>query len=101
MKDEERYEYMIYRADRDVVRVAPKRKKHDANMDTVRAVFPQDPSGDATHCPTLLKMPWGAGWANGIKQSRGLDQFRDRVLDKALDHLRKQMQDGKAAGLPP
>jgi carboxyl-terminal processing protease len=64
MKDEERYEYMVYRNDRDIVR-----KKA--------------PVGDANKKKEGTKKP-----------------FVDRVLDKALDHLRKTIdKEGAAAAL--
>ena len=61
MKEEERYEYMFYRSERDVV--------HDEDK-------PEKPGEEKK-------------------------KFKDRVLEKALEYLRKEIKEGKAAVAPP
>ena len=89
MKDEERYEYMLYRKERDVVRAKPRTKKAAAPT-AVTAIPPSNTSGDPADCPVLLKMPWGTSWANSVRQN-GSESFKDRVLQKALTYLRKEI----------
>jgi carboxyl-terminal processing protease len=85
MKDDERYEYMLYRSERDVVRTKPRPKKFADRRD----VLPLSPAGDPTSCPVLSKMPWGAVWTSA--RQRGPEEFKDRVLQKALEYVRKEM----------
>ncbi|HZY88062.1 MAG TPA: S41 family peptidase, partial [Gemmataceae bacterium] len=66
MKDEERLEYMLYRSDRDVVRLKP---KPEAKAPETKDAKPKKP-------------------------------FTDRVLEKAVEHLKKEIDKGAAAGLP-
>src|SRR5260370_23432844 len=89
MKDDERYEYMLYRSERDVVRTKPRPKKAADRKDAF--VLPVTPSGDPASCPVLLKMPWGSVWANTARQQRGPEDFKDRVMQKALEYLRKDL----------
>ena len=88
MKDDERYEYMLYRSERDVVRAKPRPKKAAERKDAF--VLPVTPGGDLANCPVLLKMPWGGVWSGAVHQ-RGPEEFTDRVLRKALGYLRKEM----------
>jgi carboxyl-terminal processing protease len=66
MKDEERLEYMLYRSDRDVVRLKP---KPEAKAPETKDAKPKKP-------------------------------FTDRVLEKAVEHLKKEIDKGAAAGVP-
>jgi carboxyl-terminal processing protease len=65
MNDEERLDYMIYRSDRDVVRVKAKEAAKDK------------------------------------KDGKPKKPFVDRVLNKAVEHLKKEIHKGEAAALLP
>ncbi len=89
MKDEERYEYMQYRSELDVVRTKPRPRKVPERIGTF-TVPPPNISGDPANCPVLLKMPWGTTWSDAVKQAKGPEGFKDRVLEKAKEYLREK-----------
>jgi carboxyl-terminal processing protease len=91
MKDDERYEYMQYRSERDVVRTKPKPRKTSDRKDLGSGGMLVNLSGDAASATVLQKMPWGTVWTEAVQQAKGADKFKDRVLEKATEYLKKQM----------
>jgi carboxyl-terminal processing protease len=69
LTDEERIDYYKYRRDRDIVRRA----------------------GPPAKTPAASKA------AKGDKAAKAKEPFHDRVLDRALDYLRGELQKGNAA----
>lgn len=74
MKDEERLDYMIYRSDRDVVR-------------------PKKPLGKKpAEGEPEAKKPVSK------EKDKEKKDFKDRVLEKALEHIRKEVEKARALG---
>jgi carboxyl-terminal processing protease len=76
MKDEERMDYMIWRSERDIVR-----KK---NAETDRPVQEKK-----------------EGKPKDGKEAKKKQEFKDRVMDKAMEHLRKEVDKLRAADRLP
>lgn len=72
MKDEERMEFLIWRSDRDIVR------KKNAGVE--EAAAPEKKDG---------------------KEPKEKKEYKDRVLEKAMEHLRKEVEKRRAADRLP
>src|SRR5262249_7195433 len=85
LSDDERLEYYKYRRERDVVR------RQGQPVKTVEAPPPDQNKKAAKEIGTLPAPPARTGDEKTEKAAKATEPFRDRVLDKALEYIRGEL----------